>query len=273
MKRINDHIKAQALFSAYLDNQTTADEKKFIERHLTVCDQDCRAVLAMTRSMISATRSLPPVKAPRSFVLPQSMARQPGRSIFDWYPALRLATAIAVTALVLVFAGDVLSPRSLAQIANIPAAATAPKLSVAAAPTTAPAENAAPAAPLAVPAPQSTAPILPTPTTTASLTGAAGLAPVGRSAMTLTDQSITMTLVPSVAIAFAQPPTAESTAKAAPNIAATTEPASQAAGTNDQQSRPSGPATDPLRVIEFILGALVIVLAATTLIVRQRARN
>src|SRR5512135_362219 len=264
MKRINDHIKAQELFSAYLDNQTTADEKKFIERHLTLCDQDCRAVLAITRSMISATRSLPPVKAPRSFVLPQSMARQPDRSIFDWYPALRLATAIAAIALVLVFAGDVLSPRSLAQIANIPAAATAPKLSAAAAPTTAPAANAAPAAaPLAMPAPQSTAPILPTPTTTGSMTGAAGLAPVARSAMTSTDQSITVTIAPTAAIAFAQPPTAESTANAAPKVAATTEPASQAGGTNDQQSRPSGPATDPLRGIEFILGALVIVLAAT----------
>ncbi len=269
MKPINDHIRTQALFSAYIDQQATADEKKFVERHLAVCDQDCRAVLAQTRSMISSTRSLPRVKAPRSFVLPKSLARQPARSIFDWYPALRLATSIAVIAFVLVFAGDLFSQRSVTLSANVPSAANPLQVSGAAQPT-AVALNPMPPESVTrdqAPAPQSSAGILPTPTTTAPVAGNA--AALARSTMTLTAETITATLMTTAEVALAPTPIAPPTAEAAPKVVTSAAPAANQVGAIEQAP---APVVDPLRVIEIGLAGLVILLGIATLIARRRAR-
>lgn len=268
MKQNNDHIRAQALFSAFIDHQTTADEKKFVERHLAVCDQDCRAVLALTRSMISSTRSLPLVKAPRSFVLPKSMARQPARSIFTWYPALRLATSIAVVAFVLVFAGDLFSQRSAPFSANVPSAANVPQLSIAAKPTivalyAAPPESATLDQ---ASAPQPSAGILPSPTTAPAAANAATLA---RSAMTLTDETITATLMTTAEVAMAPTPIEQPTAEAAPKVVTSAVPAANQVGAIEQAA---APALDPLRMIEIVLAVLVLLLGAATVIARRRAR-
>jgi predicted anti-sigma-YlaC factor YlaD len=271
MKQINDHIHAQELFSAYIDNHTTADEKQFIERHLAVCDQNCRAVLAATRSMISATQSLPAVKAPRSFVLPKSMARKPARSIFDWYPALRLATSIAVIALVVVFASDALTPRSTSLSTNIPTSASAPQLSIAAAPTQSTLGDARPAAPTMAqaPAPQPAAGTLPTATAPVDASSSMTFSQPGAvstpEADIATAKIATDTLTQTDAIAFAAvTPAADETVGGA-QIA-------READQTDQQPQPIGLTTNPLRTIEFILAALVLVLIAATLIVRQRGR-
>jgi predicted anti-sigma-YlaC factor YlaD len=96
------------LISAYLDKRVTAEEQKFFERHIASC-ADCRAQLEVTRSLVTALRAMPTVKAPRSFVLPREMAKQPKRSFLSLYPALRLATVVAALAFVVLFAGDVLS--------------------------------------------------------------------------------------------------------------------------------------------------------------------
>jgi anti-sigma factor RsiW len=277
MKPLNDHLHAQELFSAYIDNRTSADEKKFIERHLTSCDQDCRAVLAQTRSMISATKSLALVKAPRSFVLPKSMARKQARSIFDWYPALRLATSIAVIALVVVFASDVFTPRATSLSTNIPTSAGAP-VSIAAAPTQAAVNVAPPVAPAAptvaqAPMPQSAARILMTPTTTA--TDAAGAMTFAQP-MTATDEALTPTAklatdtLTSTEMAVAQ---VVDTPAAPETIAPVPASGGLAVQQPDQQLQPIGPTANPLRAIEFMLIALVIVLIAATLIARQRARS
>jgi predicted anti-sigma-YlaC factor YlaD len=279
MKQINDHIRAQELFSAYIDQQTTADEKQFIERHLAACDQNCRAVLAQTRSMISVTKALPSIKAPRSFVLPKTMERKPARSIFDWYPALRLATSIAVIMLVVVFASDALTPRSTGLITNIPTSASAPQLSITAMPTSSAVNAAPPAAPMLAPAPQAGAALLPTPTAPAD---ASSLTTFAQPAMTSTmeadiatakiaaDNTLTQTEPVSVAVAFeAGTPVADETAAAAsPNGALVAREANQPA----EQLQPIGPTTNPLRTIELILAALVIGLIAATLIARQRAQ-
>src|SRR5512144_2412840 len=111
MIRQNDHIRAEELISAYLDKRITAEEKNFFERHIASC-ADCRAQLEATRSMVAALRAMPVVKAPRSFVLPRAMAKQPRRSLFSLYPALRLATVVAALAFVVLFAGDLLISRS-----------------------------------------------------------------------------------------------------------------------------------------------------------------
>src|SRR5512136_839677 len=111
MARQADHSRAEDLISAYLDQQVTAEEKQFFERHIAAC-ADCRAELEATRSMVAALRAMPVVKASRSFVLPREMAKQPKRSFFAWYPTLRLATALAAIAFVVLFAGDLLISRS-----------------------------------------------------------------------------------------------------------------------------------------------------------------
>jgi hypothetical protein len=226
--------------------------------------------------MISATKSLPLIKAPRSFVLPKSMARKPAsrKSIFDWYPALRLATSIAVIALVLVFAGDVLTPRATIVTTNIPTSAGAP-VSIAVVPTQSTLDVAPPVAPAIapVPNPQAGAGILPTAT---ALADASNVAVFAQPEMTSTQavdtatakiaaDTVTQTEPMSVSVAFeAGTPAADEAVNGA-SIA-------RAADQTDQQLQPIGPTTNPLRTIELILAGLVIALIAATFIARQRAR-
>jgi hypothetical protein len=125
MARQNDHIRAEELISAYLDKRITAEEKSFFERHIASC-ADCHAQLEATRSMVASLRAMPLVKAPRSFVLPREMARQPRRSFLPLYPALRLATVIAAMAFVILFAGDVLINQLGSNGAAQPAPAAVP---------------------------------------------------------------------------------------------------------------------------------------------------
>src|SRR5512135_3661590 len=166
MARQIDHNRAEELISAYLDKRVSAEEQSFFERHIASC-ADCRAQLEATRSMVAALKAMPAVKAPRSFVLPREMARQPQRSFLSLYPALRLATVIAALAFVVLFAGDLLinkvggssAPQSVPAAAPAPVAMQAPAAPREAAPTqepataatysaaaTAPIESAAPAA-------------------------------------------------------------------------------------------------------------------------------
>jgi anti-sigma factor RsiW len=127
MARQNDHNRAEELISAYLDKQVSAEEREFFERHIASC-ANCRAQLEATRSMIVALRAMPAVKAPRSFVLPRELAKQPRRSVLSLYPALRLATVVAALAFVVLFAGDLLINQSGGSNApqSVPAAAPAP---------------------------------------------------------------------------------------------------------------------------------------------------
>ena len=90
--------------------------------------------------------------------------------------------------------------------------------------------------------------------------------------MTSTADAIAATADQTDALAFAPPPTVEPSAESAPKVVETTVPANGPIGVIGQQ-QPSGIAPNPLRLIEIILGALVVILAAATLIVRQRARG
>jgi len=171
MARQNDHTRAEELISAYMDKRVSAEEQDFFERHIASC-AECRAQLEATRSMVTALRVMPAVKAPRSFVLPREMAKQPRRSFLSWYPALRLATVIAAMAFVVLFAGDVLisrsggasAPQYIPAAAPAPAAMQAPEAAPPAAPTQEPAAAAtageAAAAPARSAAPAGAAPQL-----------------------------------------------------------------------------------------------------------------
>jgi hypothetical protein len=279
MAKLTDHIRVEDLFSAYIDQRVTADEKIFVERHVAACAA-CRAQLQSTRSMVAALKAMPVVRAPRSFVLPRSMAVQPKPSIFNWYPALRLATVMAAVAFVLVFAGDLLTLRpngggNVVMSASSPAAAapTAVPLAPEQAPAAAPMAKSSPTdqqPPSAVPAPA-----MPAPAGAAPMVGAAAnaqptatmdAADAARAAAFSTQATPTETQS-----AYAMSDTAETTATVAmaPAIEPTPEPAVEAPVPAVTTAVP--PAIDPLRLASIVLGGLVVVLGAATLIIRRGA--
>jgi len=103
-RKLTDQERAEELFSPYIDGQATAEEKQFLERYLAD-HPEAREELKLLQAAVQMTKKLPPVKAPRSFVLPRSMARQPSLAV-RMYPALRFATvaAMALFATTLIFA-------------------------------------------------------------------------------------------------------------------------------------------------------------------------
>ena len=277
MKPINDHLKAEALFSAYIDNRVTADEKSFVERHTAAC-ADCHAKLQAARSLVAAMRAMPMVKAPRSFVLPREMARQPQRSILAWYPALRLATALAVVALVLVFAGDLFTGSygtSMSMPMAVPQAALAPT----AVPALVTKEVAVAKAPNA-PMPTAAANLMMDQTQSAGTTSPAGAQLTAPQPATALPTATVMPPAAGAASAASAAPSITSTGEVTVARAAelqatpTAEPAGDAAtatSTGPEVAPVSVASIDPLRLIEIVLGGLVIVLGVATLIARQRA--
>ena len=273
MARQADHNRAEDLISAYLDQQVTAEEQQFFELHMAAC-ADCRAQLEATRSLVTALKAMPAVKAPRSFVLPREMAKQPKRSIFAWYPTLRLATALAAIAFVVLFAGDMLINRSGSRSAalSVPMAAPAPQMEQSAAPSRAPAATmVAVAAPTEAPAPEVSN------TAAATAPGAAPMA--GAAAKTVPTETITVT--DATAIAVVTPAMTAVAAAPQPPVEATPEPAADAqakrAATSAVEQPIAAPTAvaptptiDPLRVLEIAVLALAIGLGIATLIVRRK---
>jgi hypothetical protein len=282
MARQNDHNRVEELISAYLDKRVSPEEQSFFERHIASC-ADCRAQLETTRSMIAALQAMPAVKAPRSFVLPREMAKQPKRSFMSLYPALRLATVVAAVAFVVLFAGDLLIGRSGGNaLQSIPAAAPAR---------------------LEVQAPQAARQAAPTqePTAAESVNDAAtapsgGIEPPGAGAplpKAAISETLTMTASTAAASTATSMPTATPATTATPAAAATAEVAQQMQATpaaipapaeplSDQQAGPASglyvstnvvtppSAIDPLRIVEIALLVLAIVLGIATFVVRRK---
>jgi len=108
LSRPGEHDQVAALLSTYLDGRTSEAERALVERHLHSC-ADCKRDLATLRATITAVRALsvPPLRAPRSFALPRSMAKQ--ARPFPWLvPTLRGATALVTLLFVIAVAGDAL---------------------------------------------------------------------------------------------------------------------------------------------------------------------
>jgi len=269
MARQNDHTRAEELISAYLDKRVSAEEQVFFERHLASC-ADCHAQLEATQSMVAALRAMPAVKAPRSFVLPREMAKQPRRSFLSLYPALRLATVIAAMAFVVLFAGDLLISRSSGVSApqSIPAAVPASVAMQApeAARQVASTQEAAAAEPAndaATELARSAAP-------------AAGAAEMMSATGVVTESMVTSmptaTLEATASVAKA-PPQAQVMSR--PTTAPTEPPLDQSAAPAADQSAQANrveatPAIDPLRVIEIAVLALAVVLGVATLVARRK---
>jgi anti-sigma factor RsiW len=272
MARQNDHNRVEELISAYLDKRVSAEEKSFFERHIASCAA-CRAQLESTRSMVAALRAMPAVKAPRSFVLPREMAKQPQRSFLSLYPALRLATVVAAMAFVVLFAGDLLISQSGGSSApqSIPAAAPGPVAMQASemarqavAPTQEPAAteaaNDAALPPAELPAP------------------AAGTAAKASATAVVTETTTAMASAPTaIPEATAQAADASATTMLSATPESVEPMADQQAEVATEQPAMAyaveaapAPTIDPLRVIEIALLVLAVVLGIATVVVRRK---
>ena len=208
--RANEHERVEALLSAYLDGRASRAERALVERHLKSC-ADCARNLATLRATLVAVRDLPHIRAPRSFALPRSMAKQP-RSTPWLYPLLRGATAFATFLFVLVVAGDLYARFTLFSTF---APAALPSTSIAMQAVATPAQESAPQTiapeasqtfkqPAPAPAPQAAAPLAPVTTASGARQAAATSAPA--TVVTALDlAAVPGTQAPSVA-AMAVPP-------------------------------------------------------------------
>jgi anti-sigma factor RsiW len=116
--------------SAYLDGLLNAAERARLEAHLRSCS-GCQADLNSLRYVVTMTRSLPEMHAPRSFTLSPVMAAQarPYRQVGWIYASLRGFTALAAVLLVMVCSADFLAVNrsgGLGSAAPAPAAMSVP---------------------------------------------------------------------------------------------------------------------------------------------------
>jgi hypothetical protein len=270
MAQLTDHIRAEELFSAYIDQRVTADEQAFVDRHVATCAA-CRAQLQATRSMVAVLKAMPAVKAPRSFVLPKSMAVQPKSSIFSWYPAMRLATVLAAIAFVLVFTSDLLTVR--------PAGGGNIVMSVPSMAPVAPQQMPAPAQPMAKSAPTDQQPPSAEPAPAGAAPAAGYMARVSPTATldaaAANATALSAQVAPTETIATGlMTDTVEATSTLAYDMSAPTpEPAAESAVETPAPTVTASvpPAFDPLRVVSIVLGGLVVVLGVATLIIRRGA--
>jgi len=256
--------------SAYLDNQLSLAEKAKLEARLNR-EPDLKATLEDLRMTVRALRALPVVKPPRHFTLTLAQARvsAPPRRVL--FPVLRLATALAALAFVVVVAGDFAT--NLAAPAAAPAPASVAEKS---APPTVAGETEAvvqQAAPVATQAPAesvgATASSADTTTETGTPAAAALVAPIP-------------TAAPGGAAPPESPPTAaatvEGSAGARASIVPTEPPTVEAETTSTYyavtstagEAQRATPSSSPLRYVEAGLALLTLLLALAAWVWRAR---
>jgi anti-sigma factor RsiW len=283
LRRANEHERVEALLSTYLDGRASQAERVMVERHLKSC-ADCARKLATLRATVVAVRDLPHVRAPRSFALPRSMAKQPSSA--PWlYPLLRTATAIATFLFVVVVAGDLytrftLSSTSAPMVA--PAALPPTLIAMQAAATPVPATTAVTALDLAaVPgteapsvAAKAAPPETPVEPPTEQPMGASGLGGgaggVGQAPSTA---AVAPTLAPAGQASEAATPQPTSTPLAAPTeIARVLAPQPPVALEQGGAYQIHRPVVNPLRIVESGLAIAVVALGVAAWIARRRNR-
>jgi hypothetical protein len=213
---VSEHEHVEILLSTYLDGRTSRAERAQVEHHLKSC-ADCARNLTTLRATVVAVRDLPHVRAPHSFALPRSMAKQP-RSAPWLYPMLRTATAFAAFLFVLVVAGDLYTRFTLfSTFAPMAAPAALPPTLIAMQAAATPAQESAPQValpptsqslavqPPPAPAPQAAAPLAPVTTASGARQAAATSAPATTAVTALDLAAVPGTEVPSAA-AKAVPP-------------------------------------------------------------------
>lgn len=120
------------LLSAYIDGRLLGRARQEFEARLAR-EPELRARLEATRRMLGLVRSLPPVPAPRNFLLDPAKYGRPAhvRRAARWYPTLRLATTLATALLILVFAADLILSQALTPTFRAAAPAAAPHIATA----------------------------------------------------------------------------------------------------------------------------------------------
>ncbi|MFB0538287.1 MAG: zf-HC2 domain-containing protein [Anaerolineae bacterium] len=103
------HRFCQHNLSAYLDGELTARDQERVRLHLQQCEA-CQWNLQTLQRTVALLRSLPQVRAPRSFQIPRST---PAPSVPFWmhpwaYGALRVATGVTAVILMIALAGNAL---------------------------------------------------------------------------------------------------------------------------------------------------------------------
>lgn len=117
------------LLSAYIDGRLLGRARQEFEARLAR-EPELRARLEATRRVLGLVRSLPPVPAPRNFLLDPAKYGRPAhvRRAARWYPTLRLATTLATALLILVFAADLILSQALTPTFRAAAPAAAPQV-------------------------------------------------------------------------------------------------------------------------------------------------
>ena len=250
------------LLSAYLDDQLTPKDRAQIESRLKT-DSKLQRSLAELRAIKTQLRALPTVKPPRSFTLKPETIRT--RSAFNWIPILNWSTAVAAILFAVVISVDLFrAPLSARQEFAAPMQAPAPESAMKAADQQTPITLTPTRTPAAVSA-IATSTVLAAPNVGGAVAGAAesskvatpaaqSLAPAVRSTQSATDQitTPTPTTLPSPTATISLPtPSATAVVIVTPVSAAAQESAAS-----------------PLLWAEFIIGSILFILIALSLIAR-----
>jgi hypothetical protein len=121
MNKLDRNLEA---LSAYLDGELSAGERSRIEKQLAT-DQNLQNLYEQLRRTRTILQSTPLIRAPRSYLLTQSMVGEEEK-MSRAFPILRFASAFAALLLVLLFIGDffvlqrpVLAPSRAIQVAEV----------------------------------------------------------------------------------------------------------------------------------------------------------
>jgi len=95
--------KVQKMLAAYMDRQLSLQEQEMVEQHIRTC-RHCQAELDSLHKTVSILHHLPLATSQRSFAISEAKP-VPRRSTLS---ALRIATAVAATSLLVVVVGDMM---------------------------------------------------------------------------------------------------------------------------------------------------------------------
>ena len=109
----SDEEKEQEKLSAYLDDNLTPQERLAFEEQLKA-DTALQSSLEQQRLIKQNLSALPRVRAPRNFTLDPALYGRPTPSaLFNLYPVMRTATALAAIVLIFLFSLDLFSSTGL----------------------------------------------------------------------------------------------------------------------------------------------------------------
>lgn len=295
----SEEDRRQEMLTAYLDGALTPQERRNFERQLD-SDAELRTQLQRQQLIKANLRELPRVRAPRNFTLDPALYGKPApQAIQQWYPLLRGATVVAAVFLVIVLsvdlfnvggsAGTMTPSESLAlrtqelagEEARDLAADGAMEVTVAAE-VPAPAEESAPQAAMPESAEESA---LAEPSESEPLAGLDQATPEALASLAAAAAEVTQEAEMAEAPAEGAAPSATGlppgSATPGPSTAsppaATSQALAQGPLAQEEATPPPAPAErvqrpepTPLRLAEFVLAFLFVLLVAATLLLRRQ---